>query len=114
MNSENFVFMKDGNKIMAAGYEIDNNMLREGLPAIASVQKGGGSLDTLAVPAGLFLLQQHVKGGPIPFVTTNEDHPVIEDDLYDRLLSLMQTGNKKKRSTRRKRSSSKRHTRRKR
>ena len=115
MNSENFVFMKTGNKIMAGGYEVDNDMLREGLPAIASIQRGGGSLDTLAVPAGLFLLQQHVKGGPNPYVTTNEDPTVVSNDLYDRLFSLMNTTDKKKkRSTRKKRGSPKRRTRRKR
>jgi hypothetical protein len=114
MNNENFVFMKEGNKVMAGGYEVDSAMLREGLPAIGNIQKGGGGLDTLAVPAGLFLLQQHVKGGPNPYVTNDDSPSVIGDDLYDKLLSLMTTGDKKKkkRFTRRKKSSAKRRTRR--
>ena len=56
MNEENFVFIKEGDKVTCGGYEIDNTLLKGGMPAIASVKKGGGSLDTLAVPAGLFLL----------------------------------------------------------
>ena len=56
MEMENFVFLREGNKVMAGGYEIDNKFMREGMPAISNIKKGGGSLDTLAVPAGLFLL----------------------------------------------------------
>ena len=103
MNKEDFVFMKDGDKIMAGGYEVDSKLLQDGMPAIANIQKGGG-LETLAVPAGLFLLQQHVKNGPNPFITTQESPSMISEVLYDRLLSLMTVGEKKKRQTRRSKS----------
>ena len=106
MNKEDFVFMKDGDKIMAGGYEVDSKLLQDGMPAIANIQKGGG-LETFAVPAGLFLLQQHVKNGPNPFITTNESPSMISEDLYDRLLSLM-TVDEKKKKRQTKRSKSKR------
>ena len=111
MEMENFVFLREGNKVMAGGYEIDNKIMRGGMPAISNIKKGGGSLDTLAVPAGLFLLQQHATTGPSPFILTQEDASVIPDNLYDKLLSLMTTGEKKKRLTRRSKSKGKRKTR---
>ena len=114
MEMENFVFLREGNKVMAGGYEIDNKFMREGMPAISNIKKGGGSLDTLAVPAGLFLLQQHATAGPSPFILTQEDASVIPDNLYDKLLSLMTTGEKKKRLTRRSKSKGRRRTRKKR
>ena len=114
MNEENFVFIKEGNKVMCGGYEINNTLLKGGMPAIANVKKGGGSLDTLAIPAGLFLLQQQAKQNPKPFMVMEESEPVVSDDLYDRLLSLMTVGDKKKSLTRKRRKKGKRSTRRKR
>ena len=118
MDANNLVFIEDGNKVTCGGYEIDNELMKNKIPAIVGVQKGGGSLDTLAVPAGLFLLQQHVKPSTKPFILSYEEADEVSDNLYDRLLSLMTTDQKrsknKSKGTRRKRSKSKRSTRRKR
>ena len=62
MDAENFVYHKSNGKVTAAGYTINNKLLEGGIPALSNykVQKGG-NLETLAVPAGLFLLQQSIN-----------------------------------------------------
>ena len=113
MNDDNFIFINDGNKVTCGGYEIDNELINEKMPAIAGVKRGGGSIETLAVPAGLFLLQQHVNSGAKPFIIANEKVKEVNDDLYNKLLALMEIENapKKKKATRSKRGKGKRYTR---
>ena len=115
MDENNLIFTEDGDKVLCGGYEIDNPLINNNMPAIVSVKRGGGG-GTLAVPAGLFLLQQHVKTGTKPFIIDHEEVEEITDNLYDNLLSLMQIEDvpKKKKITRGKRSKGKRSTRRKR
>lgn len=118
MNEENFVFMKNGDgKITCGGYEIDSSLLQSNIPAITETMRGGGGLDTLAVPAGLFLLQQHAKSNTKPFIISQDAPTVVGDSLYDKLLGLMSIDSKAKRkkSTRRRiRKKKRRSTRRKR
>ena len=118
MNEENFVFMKnEDGKITCGGYEIDSSLLQNNIPAITETTRGGGRLDTLAVPAGLFLLQQHAKSNTKPFIVSQDTPTVVGDSLYDKLLDLMATDTKAKRrksSTRRRRKKKKRSTRRRR
>lgn len=110
MDENALVFKVKDNKVMCGGYEIDNQLFNNRQPAIVNVQKGGeGGVTTLAVPAGLFLLQQHVKPHTKPFIVDHQEE-VISDGLYNKLLSLMET---KKSKTRRNRSKNKRFTRRK-
>ena len=118
MNQENFIYntTKDG-KIMSAGYAINSKILQGGMPAISTVKtQKGGSIQSLAVPAGLFLLQQSIKSKTNALDNIKISEPeVIGDDLYDRLLSLVDTEKKvtkrtKKRTTKR---TTKRSTRRK-
>ena len=61
MDSENFIYHKQNGQVMSAGYAINSKLLEGGIPALANykIQKGG-SLESLAVPAGLFLLQQSI------------------------------------------------------
>lgn len=117
MNEDNLIFIEDGNKVTCGGYEIDNELINKNMPAIAGVKRGGGgSIETLAVPAGLFLLQQHVNTGAKPFIIDREKVKEVKDDLYNKLLALMEIEKapKKKRTTRDKRGKGKRSTRRKR
>ena len=108
MDDSGLVFKFKDNKVMCGGYEIDNELLNNQRPAIVNIKKGGGST-TFAVPAGLFLLQQHVKSHTKPFIVYHQED-VIGDSLYNKLLSLMET---KKSKTRRNRPKNKRLTRRK-
>ena len=117
MNEENFVFMKnDDGKITCGGYEINSTLLQNSIPAITETMRGGGSIDTLAVPAGLFLLQQHAKSNTKPFIISQETPKVVGDSLYDKLLGLMTDAKPKKRKsvTRRRKKKKRRSSRRKR
>jgi hypothetical protein len=119
MDEENFIYnTTKGGKITSGGYSINSKILQGGMPAISTVemQKGGG-MQSLAVPAGLFLLQQSIKSktNALDNVVVSEPE-VIGDDLYDRLLSLVDPYEKKvvkkKRKTRRvKKNGNKRKTR---
>jgi hypothetical protein len=104
MNDENFIYNRtsDG-KIMSAGYAINSKILQSGMPAISTVKskKGGGSLTSLAVPAGLFLLQQSIKSKTNALDNIKISEPeVIGDDLYDKLLALINPKKKSKGRTR--------------
>ncbi len=119
MDADNFVYHKDGGKVMAAGYSINSKLLEGGIPAIANykIQKGG-SIETLAVPAGLFLLQQSISSKTNALDKIEKEPEVIGEGLYDKLLELMEPRKRKKgkhgrRKTQRKnRKLSKRKTRR--
>ena len=126
MNSSELVLINDGVNMNGAGYLIDSEMLRQGLPA--AVIQGGGTkslleslkLGDLAVPLGLFYLQDLAKTSSDSFNTSvfelyddNESSEVklIEDSLYDKLLAMVngeESSNDKKRAkmTRKKRESS--------
>jgi hypothetical protein len=97
MDAENFVYHKNNGKVMAAGYSINNRLLEGGIPAISNykIQKGG-KLETLAVPAGLFLLQQSIHTKSNALEKIEKESEVIGDSLYDKLLELMEPKKKKK------------------
>ena len=103
MNDENFVYYKGSNgKIMAGGYEIKSELLQGGAPAIKSIksQKGGGNIQTLAVPAGLFLLQQSFDSNANTLPILEKYPQIIEESLYSRLLDLVKPEKASKRKSR--------------
>ena len=99
MDSENFIYHKQNGQVMSAGYAINSKLLEGGIPALANykIQKGG-SLESLAVPAGLFLLQQSITSKTNALETIEKEPEVIGEGLYDKLLELMdpKTSAKKK------------------
>ena len=103
MDADNFIYHKDGGKVIAAGYSIDSKLLEGGIPAIANykIQKGG-SIETLAVPAGLFLLQQSISSKTNALDIIKKEPEVISEGLYDKLLKLMEPKQKKKQKQKRK------------
>ncbi len=110
MDSENFIYHKQNGQVMSAGYAINSKLLEGGIPALANykIQKGG-SLESLAVPAGLFLLQQSITSKTNALETIEKEPEVIGEGLYDKLLELMdpktpakKKKKKQKRKTRRK------------
>jgi hypothetical protein len=127
MDASQLVFQNEGDNITAAGYLIDSAMLQQGQPA--AVMHGGGAgsfieslkLGELAVPLGLFYLQDLAKKSSDSFNTSvfdlydevdaeSPDVKLVEDSLYDKLLAMVngeetQVINKKNKITRRKRSS---------
>lgn len=89
---------KDG-KHMAGGFEVQSL-----LPNVKT-QHGGSAhsvilsgLKNLAVPAGLFFLQQNTKKN---YQTINKDE-VVSDNLYDKLVNLASTEENNKHNTRKK------------
>ena len=103
MDSENFIYHKQNGQVMSAGYAINSKLLEGGIPALANykIQKGG-SLESLAVPAGLFLLQQSISSKTNALDIIKKEPEVISEGLYDKLLKLMEPKQKKKQKQKRK------------
>ena len=114
-----FVFMErtneDGKKeIIGGGYKINSLFLQDGIPALTTFntqdQNGGkvsSPFENLAVPAGLFYINQPITKNP----TNKEEqyyknHEPISDDIMDKLFGLVEYDKKQKRKTRKHRSSS--------
>ena len=101
MDSAQLVFNNEGGNVTAAGYLIDSFMLQQGQPA--AVMTGGSSLldalklGDLAVPLGLFYLQDLAKKSSTSFNTSvfelydedNSSVELVEDSLYEKLLAMV-------------------------
>jgi hypothetical protein len=118
LGDNEFVFTEqtdeDGNKqIMGGGYKVKSFFLQGGIPAftqIKSSDKGqdGGKVsspfDNLAVPAGIFYINQRI---PKKDRDTNDinnyykKHEMVSDDMIDKLFGLVEADKKRKRKTRR-------------
>jgi hypothetical protein len=103
MDAENFIYHKQGGRVMSAGYSINNKLLEGGIPALVQYknQKGGG-IESLAVPAGLFLLQQSISSKTNALDIIKKEPEVISEGLYDKLLKLMEPKQKRKQKHKRK------------
>ena len=102
MDSAQLVFNNEGGNVTAAGYLIDSFMLQQGQPA--AVMTGGSSLldalklGDLAVPLGLFYLQDLAKKSSTSFNTSvfelydedNSSVELVEDSLYEKLLAMVE------------------------
>jgi len=108
--SENeLIFYKENDQIKSGGYGIQSALLNNNISPMTTMNilfsSGGGTgekvstpFENLAVPAGLFFINQKV-----PKMYSNEhwkNHEVISDDIYDKLFDLIRADNKKKRKTR--------------
>ena len=102
MDAENFIYHKQGGRVMSAGYSINNKLLEGGIPALVQYknQKGGG-IESLAVPAGLFLLQQSISSKTNALDIIEKEPEVISEGLYDKLLKLMEPKQKRKQKQKR-------------
>ena len=110
MDAENFIYHKQGGQVMSAGYSINNKLLEGGIPALVQYKnQNGGGIESLAVPAGLFLLQQSITSKTNALETIEKEPEVIGEGLYDKLLELMDP----KTSAKKKKKKQKRKTRRK-
>lgn len=114
MDNSEFVFTQmideNGNKIVVGGgYKIDSYFLKEGQPIMTthnidleniSKQEGGKNVsspfENLAVPAGIFYVNQKVPKLSTAETHYNENHNMLPEDIYDKLLSLVQQTPKKK------------------
>ena len=108
-----FAFMNDKNgNITGGGFTFDSPLLRDTINNGSSldlnnIQKGGGNilaaLKDLAVPTGLFYAQKKIQKNNL--VKYENSAEVIEEGVYDKLLSMVEPTNQKKHAikTRRKR-----------
>jgi hypothetical protein len=101
-NPDDLVFYQEGGNIMSGGFSINNMFLSGNQPVLKTMNSSkfqeGGSISSifkdLAVPAGLFHLQQNPTKHFLP--STFGSNEVIEDTLYDKLLKLMEPDNDKR------------------
>jgi hypothetical protein len=103
MDAENFIYHKQGGQVMSAGYSINNKLLEGGIPALVQYKnQNGGGIESLAVPAGLFLLQQSISSKTNALDIIKKEPEVISEGLYDKLLKLMEPKQKRKQKHKRK------------
>ena len=104
LNDQDFTLYQEGGKLMSGGFAIDTNYQGE-REEVQGVQEGGSSdpgsslLDNLAMPLYYFsqgggknkkkILHKYEESDP-------ESVPVINSDLYDKLLGLMEYKEDKK------------------
>jgi hypothetical protein len=127
MDNSEFVFTQttdeEGNKIIVGGgYKIESYFLKSGQPIMTTynnenelnleentfdaIQQNGGKkvsspFENLAVPAGIFYVNQKVPKSSVDMKTHYDDnHNMLPDDIYDKLLALVQPSIKKPRKTR--------------
>ena len=104
-----FVFTQiqnpDGSKsIVGGGYKVKSFFLKDNIPIMATLnesdQTGGkvsSPFENLAVPAGLFYINQKIPKNDYPPVS---DRKMLSDDIMDKLFGLVEIDKKQKRKTR--------------
>ena len=99
----------DGN-IMSGGYNVESHMLQKGISPMQTLnlnQYGGkddkvsSSFENMAVPAGLYYItQQNHKNKNKEQMNYQKEHVALPDDVFDKLYSMIEYDDKKKRKTR--------------
>ena len=93
--------------IVGGGYKINSFFLQGGIPAMTTLnssdQTGGkvsSPFENLAVPAGLFYINQRVPKNDLYKPDHHyKEHEMLSDDMIDKLFGLVEADNKKKRKT---------------
>ena len=95
---DELIFYKENDQIKSGGYSVKSSLLNNNISPINSFILGGGEkasdkFETLAVPAGLFFINQKMpkKQSQQQYW---EPHKTISDDLYDKLFDLIKFDNK--------------------
>ena len=100
LKQNDFVYIKDSKgNIKSGGYQVNSFLLKEGGAPMMTINqegsaKGGNvaaALKNLAVPAGLFYLQQNMQNIAYPIEHKDE---VIGSSLYDTLVGIAENGKK--------------------
>jgi len=82
-----FTYNIKNNKITSGGYEINSTLLKKQVPLI-----GMNKLNGLAIPVGLLHLSQNNEKEPLEEIY---DETPLQEDIYDKLLKLMNEPDKK-------------------
>jgi len=114
---DEFVFTKnykpDGStEIIGGGYKVNSFFLQDEIPAMTtlnnsvynnSYQYGGkvsSPFENLAVPAGLFYINQKIQKKYNPLDNPYQKHEMLSDDIMNKLFGLVEVDKKRKRKTR--------------
>ena len=82
-----FTYNIKNNKVTSGGYEINSTLLKKQVPLI-----GMNKLNGLAIPVGLLHLSQNNEKEPLEEIY---DETPLQEDIYDKLLKLMNKIDKK-------------------
>ena len=82
-----FTYNIKNNKVTSGGYEINSTLLKKQVPLI-----GMNKLNGLAIPVGLLHLSQNNEKEPLEEIY---DETPLQEDIYDKLLKLMNEPDKK-------------------
>lgn len=82
-----FTYNIKNNKVTSGGYEINSTLLKKQVPLI-----GMNKLNGLAIPVGLLHLSQNNEKEPLEEIY---DETPLQEDIYDKLLKLMNEPGKK-------------------
>ena len=97
---DELIFYKENDQIKSGGYSVKSALLNNNISPMTTMNSsilGGGekvsdAFDNLAVPAGLFFINQRVP--KVQQKEKWEPHKAIPDDLYDKLFDLITFDNK--------------------
>jgi hypothetical protein len=91
--------------IMSGGYRVDSHFLNNGIPIMSTLNSndtneliGGGKstkYETLAVPAGIYFINQKIPKYSERLNTTFENRKVIDENIFDKLFEYAEYGKKK-------------------
>lgn len=103
---DELVFYKENNQIKSGGFSVKSTLLNNNISPMTTMNSfslGGGekfsdAFENLAVPAGLFFINQKVPKAQ--YDGYSKSHTAISDDLYDKLFDLVRFNNKKTKKTR--------------
>lgn len=110
-----FVFTKSGDEFVGGGYKVDSIFMKNGISPITTfnqpndvssdvdeILKGGkvsSPFENLAVPAGLFYINQKIPKRDEKYINY-ENHKMLPDDIFDKLFSLVEVNKKPRKQTR--------------
>lgn len=114
---DEFVFTKnhkpDGTtEIIGGGYKVNSFFLQDDIPAMTTLnntnfnisEQSGGKVsspfENLAVPAGLFYINQKLPKNVNSLDNSYNKHQMLSDDIMDKLFGLVEVDKKRKRKTR--------------
>jgi hypothetical protein len=97
----------EGN-IMSGGYNVESHMLQKGISPMQTLnvsQHGGkddkvsNNFENMAVPAGLYYITQPTHKNKEQ-MNYKKEHVALPDDIFDKLYTMIEYDDKKKRKTR--------------
>ncbi len=97
--NKDFIFTTDKNGCLTGGgFKIESQLLNNTINDTGLIQSGGGinilnGLKNLVVPAGLFLSQKQIQKNNTIRYNYKEDP--INDDIYDKLLNMVEPDKRK-------------------